>query len=39
MLAVAPVALLGLIPTTRLPGNALESAEITADPAPTAAKP
>jgi MFS family permease len=39
MLAVALVALLGLFPTTRLPGKALKSAEITADPAPPAAKP
>jgi MFS family permease len=39
MLAVALVALLGLFPTTRLPGKALKSAEITADPAPPAANP
>ena len=39
MLAVALVALLGLFPTTRLPGKALKSTEGTADPAPPAAKP
>jgi MFS family permease len=39
MVAVAVVALLGLFPTRRLPSKALKSAEITADPAPPAAKP
>jgi MFS family permease len=39
MVAVAVVALLGLFPTMRLPSKALRSAEITADPAPPAAKP
>jgi MFS family permease len=38
MLAVALVALLGLFPTRRLPSKPLKSAEITADPAPPAAK-
>ena len=39
MLAVALVALVGLFPTRRLPSKSLESAEITADPAPPAANP